>query len=277
MKWSRELKIARRSIRTAVKAASAMAKAQAQVPATLRLAPWSTRDPLTTIAGSVEVPDFGSNPGKLAMFVHSPSGPPAPGAPLIVLLHGCGQSAVAFARESGWTALSERFGVPLVLPEQAGENNHGRCFNWFQPTHVQRESGEALSIRQMVATAVERFGSDPKRIYIAASPPVAPWLLQCWQPIRTCSPPGQWSQVFRLVRRTVFPRHCGEWPRPGPPDPPQAGRISFAAPHQRAFPGHGRDYPYGMEILIESLTPPMAGCWPSNGRRCMAWPTPESR
>jgi poly(hydroxyalkanoate) depolymerase family esterase len=167
MKWSRELKIARRSIRTAVKAASAMAKAQAQVPASLRLAPWSTRDPLTTIAGSVEVPDFGSNPGKLAMFVHSPSGPPAPGAPLIVLLHGCGQSAVAFARESGWTALSERFGVPLVLPEQAGENNHGRCFNWFQPTHVQRGSGEALSIRQMVATAVERFGSDPKRIYIA--------------------------------------------------------------------------------------------------------------
>ena len=30
-----------------------------------------------------------------------------------------------------------------------------------------RGSGEALSIRQMVAAAVERFGSDPKRIYIA--------------------------------------------------------------------------------------------------------------
>jgi poly(hydroxyalkanoate) depolymerase family esterase len=144
-----------------------MAKAQAQIPASLRLVPWSTPDPLATIAGPVEVADFGSNPGKLAMFVHTPSGPLALGAPLIVLLHGCGQSAVAFARESGWTALSERFGVPLVLPEQAGENNHGRCFNWFQPTHVQRGSGEALSIRQMVAAAAQRFGSDPKRIYIA--------------------------------------------------------------------------------------------------------------
>jgi poly(hydroxyalkanoate) depolymerase family esterase len=167
MKWSRELRIARRSIRTAVKAASAMAKAQAHIPASLRLAPWSTPDPLATIAGPVEVADFGSNPGNLAMFVHTPSGPLAPGAPLIVLLHGCGQSAVAFARESGWTALSEQFGVPLVLPDQAGANNHGRCFNWFQPTHVQRGSGEALSIRQMVAEAVERFRSDPRRIYIA--------------------------------------------------------------------------------------------------------------
>ena len=167
MKWSRELRIARRSIRTAVRAASAMAKAQAQLPATLRLAPLSTPDPIQAATGPAEVSDFGSNPGQLAMFMHVPSGAPALGAPLIVLLHGCGQAAIAFARETGWTALSERLGVPLVLPEQAGENNHGRCFNWFQPTHVRRGSGEAQSIRQMVRSAVQRFGSDPKRIFIA--------------------------------------------------------------------------------------------------------------
>jgi poly(hydroxyalkanoate) depolymerase family esterase len=167
MKWSRELKIARRSIRTAVRAASAMAKAQARLPASLQQTPWSTPVPLDVVAGPAEVGDFGSNPGQLAMFVHVPSAPPARGAPLVLLLHGCGQTAVAFARETGWMAISERLGVPLVLPEQAGQNNHGRCFNWFQPTHVRRDSGEALSIRQMVAAAVQRFGSDPGRIYIA--------------------------------------------------------------------------------------------------------------
>jgi poly(hydroxyalkanoate) depolymerase family esterase len=167
MKWSRELKIARRSIRTAVRAASAMAKAQAKLPAALQSAPWSTPDPLQAVGGPAEITDFGSNPGQLAMFVHVPAIPPAPRAPLIVLLHGCGQAAVAFAHETGWIALSEQLGVPLVLPEQAGENNYGRCFNWFQPGHVRRGSGEALSIRQMVAAAVERFGSDPRRIYIA--------------------------------------------------------------------------------------------------------------
>jgi poly(hydroxyalkanoate) depolymerase family esterase len=167
MKWSRELRIARRSIRTAVRAASTMVKAQTKLPAALRLAPWSPPDRIQAAAGSAEVRDFGSNPGQLAMFMHVPSAPPQPGAPLIVLLHGCGQAAVAFARETGWTTLSDRLGVPLVLPEQAGKNNHGRCFNWFQPTQVRRGSGEAQSIRQMVASAVQRFGSDPKRIFIA--------------------------------------------------------------------------------------------------------------
>jgi poly(hydroxyalkanoate) depolymerase family esterase len=101
------------------------------------------------------------------MLMHVPAVPLAPGAPLVVLLHGCGQAAITFARDAGWIALSDRLGVPLVLPEQTGENNHGRCFNWFRPAHVRRGFGEALSIRQMVATATKRFRSDPDRIYIA--------------------------------------------------------------------------------------------------------------
>jgi poly(hydroxyalkanoate) depolymerase family esterase len=167
MKWSRELKIARRSVRTAIKAASAIAKAQARLPDTLRLAPWSTPAPLGGVSGPVQVAEFGSNPGRLSMFVHNPAKPPNPGAPLVVLLHGCGQTAAAFSRDTGWVALADRVGVPLVLPEQSGDNNQGRCFNWFRPTHVGRGLGEALSIRQMVATAIKRFGSDPARVYIA--------------------------------------------------------------------------------------------------------------
>jgi feruloyl esterase len=167
MKWSRELKIARRSMRTAIKAASAMAKAQAKLPETLRLAPWSTPDPLAPAAGLIEIADFGSNPGRLSMFVHLPPYPQAAGAPLIVLLHGCGQTAASFASEAGWIALSDRLGVPLVLPEQSGENNHGRCFNWFRPLHVERGFGEALSIRQMVETAIQRFASDRGHVFLA--------------------------------------------------------------------------------------------------------------
>jgi Esterase PHB depolymerase len=32
----------------------------------------------------------------------------APGAPLVVVLHGCKQKAVTFAREAGWLALADR-------------------------------------------------------------------------------------------------------------------------------------------------------------------------
>ena len=96
-----------------------------------------------------------------------PTRPPLPGAPLIVLLHGCGQGAAGFARDTGWVALADRLGIPLLLPEQSDANNHGRCFNWFRPMHTGRGHGEALSIRQMVAAAVERFASDPGRVFIA--------------------------------------------------------------------------------------------------------------
>ena len=111
--------------------------------------------------------DFGSNPGRLSMFVHHPLRPAEVGAPLIVLLHGCGQTAAAFARDTGWAELADRLGIPLVLPEQSGDNNRGRCFNWFRPAHVNRDLGEALSIRQMVAAAMEQFGSDPARVFVA--------------------------------------------------------------------------------------------------------------
>jgi poly(hydroxyalkanoate) depolymerase family esterase len=167
MKWSRELKIAQRSVRTAIKAASAMAKAQGKLPAMARTMPWSASNPQAMVTGLSESTEFGSNPGRLSMFVHQPPQLPEPGAPLVVLLHGCGQTAASFAHDTGWSALANRLGLPLVLPEQSGENNHGRCFNWFRPAHVGRGVGEAESIRQMIAAAIARFGSDPARVYVA--------------------------------------------------------------------------------------------------------------
>ena len=162
MKWSRELRIARRSVQTALKAASAMAAAKV---APLHLAPHSVSDRLDPALCEVE--DFGSNPGRLRMLVHLPTDPPRPDAPLIVLLHGCGQGAASFAAEGGWTALADRLAVPLVLPVQSEDNNQGRCFNWFRPMHTSRGHGEALSIRQMISSAMLRFGSDPERVFIA--------------------------------------------------------------------------------------------------------------
>jgi len=114
----------------------------------------------------ITVPDFGANPGDLAMLAYRPSGL-APGAPLVVLLHGCGQDAAAFAAESGWMALADRVGLALVLPTQSPDNNRPGCFNWFRPTQVARGRGEAASIRAMVAEAVRRFAGDQRAVYIA--------------------------------------------------------------------------------------------------------------
>lgn len=124
------------------------------------------RPPLPPAPGLQEVTAFGTNPGALRMLVFSPPEPLPAGAPLIVVLHGCQQDAGAFARHAGWTDVAIRIGCALVLPVQVSANNPGRCFNWFRPEDTRRDTGEALSIRQMVRAAQKMFGSDRRRVFI---------------------------------------------------------------------------------------------------------------
>jgi feruloyl esterase len=111
----------------------------------------------------VEVRGFGPNPGGLRMFARWP---PAQGAPLVVVLHGCGQSVEAYARGAGWIQLAERFGFALVCPQQKAANNLGRCFNWFSRRDAARGRGEAASIRAMVDHALGEAGLDARRVFI---------------------------------------------------------------------------------------------------------------
>ncbi|HWI85825.1 MAG TPA: PHB depolymerase family esterase [Sphingomonas sp.] len=108
---------------------------------------------------------FGANPGALAAKTYIPDDL-ARGAPLVVVLHGCTQNAEGYDRGSGWSQLADRYGFALLFPEQKRANNPNLCFNWFLPGDSRRDRGEALSIRQMIATVVNEHGLDPSRIYV---------------------------------------------------------------------------------------------------------------
>ena len=66
---------------------------------------------------------------------------------LVVVLHGCTQTAAGYDLGAGWSTLADRYGFALVLPEQRRTNNPQTCFNWFLPGDTARGRGEALSIR----------------------------------------------------------------------------------------------------------------------------------
>jgi poly(hydroxyalkanoate) depolymerase family esterase len=117
-------------------------------------------------AGLAEVAAFGPNPGALRMLARLPEGPPT-GVPLVVVLHGCTQSAAAFDRACGWSDLAARLGFALLLPEQRRANNPKRCFNWFAAGDTRRDAGEVLSIRSMVARTLAEHDLDPGRVYVA--------------------------------------------------------------------------------------------------------------
>jgi poly(hydroxyalkanoate) depolymerase family esterase len=112
-----------------------------------------------------EVFDFGSNPGKLRMFTYRP--PTLGDRPaLVVVLHGCTQTAAGYDVGAGWSTLADRYGFALLLPEQQRSNNPNGCFNWFKPEHSRRDQGEPLSIRQMIEKSVIDYGIDRRRIFI---------------------------------------------------------------------------------------------------------------
>lgn len=109
--------------------------------------------------------DFGANPGALVARIHVPSQlckRPA----LVVVLHGCTQTAGGYDHGSGWSRLADEQEFVCLFPEQQRTNNSNFCFNWFSPADNRRDRGEALSIRQMIDATLTAYDIDPSRVFV---------------------------------------------------------------------------------------------------------------
>jgi len=112
-----------------------------------------------------DLAEFGSNPGALRARLYAPEDLPR-GAALVVVLHGCTQTAAGYDHSAGWSRLAAEEGFAVLFPEQQRANNANLCFNWFVPEDVTRDRGEALSIRRMIEAMVTKHGLDRERIFI---------------------------------------------------------------------------------------------------------------
>jgi poly(hydroxyalkanoate) depolymerase family esterase len=108
---------------------------------------------------------FEPNPGNLRMFQYLPAGL-EPGAPLVVTLHGCGQTAAGYDQGAGWCRLADEQGFAVLAPEQKAVNNPHTCFDWFNPEDISRDSGEAASVAAMVRQMVGTHRLDSRRVFI---------------------------------------------------------------------------------------------------------------
>jgi poly(hydroxyalkanoate) depolymerase family esterase len=129
-----------------------------------RLKRQQTDEPATS-SGLVPLDGFGSNPGDLTGFLAVPSLMSKRPA-LVVVLHGCQQTAAGYDVSSGWSKLAEEQGFLVLYPQQARSNNPNLCFNWFSRDDASRDRGETLSIRQMIAHIVETHGVAEDKIFI---------------------------------------------------------------------------------------------------------------
>jgi poly(hydroxyalkanoate) depolymerase family esterase len=90
--------------------------------------------------------------------------------PLVLLLHGCGQTPAEFADATRFPAAADRNGFLLVLPHQQSRHHPQRCWHWYEAAHQHRDAGEPGILAAIVAevTCEEvRWRVDPRRVYVA--------------------------------------------------------------------------------------------------------------
>ena len=125
------------------------------------------RSPGAARPGRVVSYVFSNAAGSRVYKVYRPSGA-APGLrPVVVMLHGCTQSADDFAAGTQINRLADRHGFIAVYPEQGSGANASKCWNWFSSENQQRGCGEPSLIAGITREVIEREGGDPKRVFVA--------------------------------------------------------------------------------------------------------------
>lgn len=117
--------------------------------------------------GRFETRDFTNQAGRRSYKVYVPAAVADASPAMMVMLHGCTQTADDFAAGTQMNRLADEHGFVVVYPEQAAGANASRCWNWFKPQDQVRGAGEPSLIAGIVLEAAREHGADPRRIFVA--------------------------------------------------------------------------------------------------------------
>ena len=122
----------------------------------------ATRTPGSFVDGFFTGPE-----GNLAYKLYTPEGSTRRNLPLVVMLHGCTQSAADFAAGTGMNKLADELGFLVLYPQQSLAANLARCWNWHRPGDQQRDSGEPALVAALTRQTIRTCKANSSRVYIA--------------------------------------------------------------------------------------------------------------
>ena len=104
--------------------------------------------------------------GSREFVVFTPSSIPreSESRALVVMLHGCMQTADDFARGTRMNAAAQRDGFIVLYPEQSATANPQKCWNWFTPDQSTRDRGEAAVLAGMIDSIARAEGVSASRV-----------------------------------------------------------------------------------------------------------------
>jgi poly(hydroxyalkanoate) depolymerase family esterase len=141
------------------------------MPAPVRRAAATRPTPARRTAGRWSRASFAGPAGARSYDVYLPAGhrPKTP-VPLVMLLHGCNQTADEFVAATRFTALADRHGFVIAAPRQTRGHQPGGCWRWYEAGHQARGRGEPAILAGIAARLLaetSRWRIDPSRVYVA--------------------------------------------------------------------------------------------------------------
>jgi poly(hydroxyalkanoate) depolymerase family esterase len=114
---------------------------------------------------------YNGSAGSLPYYVYTPASyHVGERVPLIVMLHGCTQTAADFAAGTQMDELADQKNFIVIYPQQTSQNNTLSCWDWFEPANQSRGVGEPALIAGIVQTVennTSEWTIDKTRVYVA--------------------------------------------------------------------------------------------------------------
>jgi len=130
-----------------------------------RLKP-ATRD-IVPSGGQFLTGSYANHAGVLGYKLYIPSSYRGQTLPLVVMLHGCTQTADDFAAGTRMNAIAEERDCFVAYPEQTAAANPARCWNWFRRSDQQRGEGEPSLVAGVTRKVMRDYRVDSRRVYVA--------------------------------------------------------------------------------------------------------------
>jgi poly(hydroxyalkanoate) depolymerase family esterase len=99
--------------------------------------------------------------------LYVPSGYQGRAVPLVIMLHGCKQSADDFAAGTGMNISGEKHTCIIAYPEQVRSANAQKCWNWFSESDQRGAAGEASLIAGITREVMRDYAINARRVYVA--------------------------------------------------------------------------------------------------------------
>lgn len=113
------------------------------------------------------LPAVGLAPARRMMYwLYLPAGQPQVPRPLVVMLHGCKQTAADFAAATQMNQLAERKGFAVLYPQQSAAADANRCWHWYRRA-TQQGHGDVELIAGLVEQVVMQQQLDLTRTCVA--------------------------------------------------------------------------------------------------------------